>query len=72
MTMHDIIIKKLTVTAPQAKAKTSVTLVTVTATPACLRASAICWSGGREEVSWERLTLLRDCMITNMSSMPIP
>ena len=59
-------------TAPQAKANTSVTLVTVTATPACFRASAICWSGGREEVAGERLTLLRDCMITNMSSMPIP
>ena len=63
---------KSTVTAPTAKAKTSVTLVTVMETPACFRASAIfssvlrCWRAA------SFLTLLTDCMMTNMSSMPIP
>ena len=37
----------LTVTAPTANAKTSVTLVTVTATPACFRACAIFSSAER-------------------------
>ena len=62
--------------------------MTVTATPACLSASAICKSGVREAEAGARFTLLRDCiiiiiiiivivmiitcMITNMSSMPIP
>ena len=59
-------------TAPTAKAKTSVTLVTVTETPACFRASAIFSSVLRCLRAASFLTLLTDCMMTNMSSIPIP
>ena len=63
---------KSTVTDPTAKAKTSVTLVTVTETPACFKAVAIFSSVVRCRREESFFTLLTDCMMTNMSSIPIP
>ena len=53
----------ITVTAPHAKANTSVTLVTVTATPAWRSAWAILWSEVRPALASSGLlfTLERDC-----------
>ena len=63
----------LTVTAPTLKARTSVTLVTVMETPACLTAPPT--RSGTPGRTWGGLCcfwLLRHWTITNMSSIPIP
>ena len=60
-----------TVTAPTPKAQTSVRDVTVMATPAFLIVCPIL--SGKERVDFcSSLKLFRHCMITNMSSIPIP
>ena len=60
-----------TVTAPTPKAQTSVREVTVMATPAFLIVCPILSVRGRVDFC-SSLKLLRHCMITNMSSIPIP
>ena len=62
---------RLTVTAPTPNAQTSVSEVIEMATPACLMACPIC--SGRGSADFCRsLRLLRHCIITNMSSIPMP
>ena len=58
-------------TAPTPNAQTSVSDVIEMATPACLIAWPICSGRGRVDFCWS-LRLLRHCIITNMSSIPIP
>ncbi len=72
----------LTVTAPTPKAKTSVSEVTVTATPAWrivrpIRSDRGSDENGEEEEEEEDLScadsrLFQHCTITNMSSIPMP
>ena len=61
-----------TVAAPTANTKTSVILVTVIATPEYFKACAIFSPEERWACSLLFLTLVNDCIITNMSSIPIP
>ena len=60
-----------TVVAPMAKTMTSVSDVTVMATPACLIASPIL-SSTDIDAEEEESRLSRHCTITNMSSIPMP
>ena len=61
----------ITVTAPHAKANTSVTLVTVTETPACRSAWAILWSEVRPALASSGLlfTLDSDCKMVTGSRL---
>ena len=61
-----------TVTAPTPKAKTSVTLVTVTETPACFNVRPIFSGVLLAELLESLLILDQHCTITNMSSIPMP
>ena len=70
--MRNIKFGKPTVTAPTPNAKTSVRLVTVTDTPACLRAIPI-WSGRlRPALRGSFCMFDQHWTITNISSIPIP
>ena len=57
--------------APTPKAQTSVSEVMEMATPAWRMAWPICSGRGSVDFCWS-LRLLRHCMITNMSSIPMP
>ena len=64
--------KQLTVKAPIPKARMSVTLVTVTDTPACSIVSPSLSGNGRLAMLGSLWRLYQQAMMTNMSSIPIP
>ena len=62
----------LTVKYPTPKARMSVTLVTVTDTPACSIVSPSLSGNGRLAMLGSLWMLYQQAMMTNMSSIPIP